>query len=99
MFKNLQFSALFVLVASFYASFNSFLVFATFCEFFLRSSLRSGGFGVSDIMIHDHSYQDYLALSELDTTLRFLPAGIAGRKGFCLTPTRGKGVGLLFTDE
>ncbi|TIC90603.1 putative MFS-type transporter [Colletotrichum higginsianum] len=30
MFKNLQFSALFVLVASFYASFNSFLVFATF---------------------------------------------------------------------
>ncbi|KAJ0163668.1 Drug resistance protein [Colletotrichum tanaceti] len=29
-FKNLQFSALFVLVAIFYASFNSFLVFATF---------------------------------------------------------------------
>ncbi|GJC90179.1 putative MFS-type transporter C1683.03c [Colletotrichum liriopes] len=54
MFKNLQFSALFVLVAFFYASFNSFLVFVTFF------------------------YQDYLGLSELDTTLRFLPAGIAG---------------------
>ncbi|GKT51916.1 putative MFS-type transporter [Colletotrichum spaethianum] len=54
MFKNLQFSALFVLVGFFYASFNSFLVFVTFF------------------------YQDYLALSELDTTLRFLPAGIAG---------------------
>ncbi|GKT53090.1 drug resistance protein [Colletotrichum tofieldiae] len=54
MFKNLQFSALFVLVAFFYASFNSFLVFVTFF------------------------YQDYLDLSELDTTLRFLPAGIAG---------------------
>ncbi|KAK6208586.1 drug resistance protein [Colletotrichum tabaci] len=54
MFRNLQFSALFVLVGCFYASFNSFLVFVTFF------------------------YQDYLALGEIDTTLRFLPAGIAG---------------------
>lgn len=30
MFRNLQFSALFVLVGCFYASFNSFLVFVTF---------------------------------------------------------------------
>ncbi|GJC77628.1 drug resistance protein YOR378W [Colletotrichum liriopes] len=54
MFRNLQFSALFILVGCFYASFNSFLVFVTFF------------------------YQDYLALGEMDTTLRFLPAGIAG---------------------
>ncbi|KAH8683952.1 drug resistance protein [Ilyonectria robusta] len=54
MFRNLQFSALFVVVGCFYAAFNSFLVFVTFF------------------------YQDYLGLGVLDTTLRFLPSGIAG---------------------
>ncbi|THC88213.1 hypothetical protein EYZ11_012341 [Aspergillus tanneri] len=58
MFKNIRFSAIFVLVGCFFASFNSFVVFATYF------------------------YQDYLYLSELETTLRFLPAGISGVSAF-----------------
>ncbi|KAF5553692.1 drug resistance [Fusarium mexicanum] len=54
MFAKKQFSALFVLVGCFYASFNGFLVFVTYF------------------------YQKYQGLGELQTTLRFLPAGISG---------------------
>ncbi|KAH6970320.1 drug resistance protein [Fusarium avenaceum] len=54
MFKKKQFSALFVLVGCFYASFNGFLVFVTYF------------------------YQKYQGLDELQTTLRFLPAGVSG---------------------
>ncbi|KAH9218967.1 major facilitator superfamily domain-containing protein [Leptodontidium sp. 2 PMI_412] len=54
MFKNLQFSAIFVIICCFYGSFNSFLIFATYF------------------------YQDYLGLGVLDTTLRFIPAGVTG---------------------
>ncbi|KIL90206.1 hypothetical protein FAVG1_06946 [Fusarium avenaceum] len=56
MFKKKQFSALFVLVGCFYASFNGFLVFVTYF------------------------YQKYQGLDELQTTLRFLPAGVSGRE-------------------
>ncbi|CAJ0555489.1 Ff.00g055540.m01.CDS01 [Fusarium sp. VM40] len=59
MFKKKQFSALFVLVGCFYASFNGFLVFVTYF------------------------YQKYQGLNELQTTLRFLPAGISGREFGC----------------
>ncbi|KAL2401281.1 Low affinity ammonium transporter [Exophiala dermatitidis] len=54
LFKNLQFTAAFVVIMTYFSSFNSYLVFATFF------------------------YQDYLGLSALATTLRFLPTGIAG---------------------
>ncbi|KAK0105685.1 hypothetical protein ONS95_004212 [Cadophora gregata] len=56
MFKDFQFSAMFIVIFCFYGSFNSFLIFATFF------------------------YQDYLGLGVLDTTLRFVPAGVTGRK-------------------
>ncbi|KAH7260894.1 drug resistance protein [Fusarium redolens] len=54
MFKKKKFSALFVLVGCFYASFNGFLVFVTYF------------------------YQNYEGLDQLQTTLRFLPAGVSG---------------------
>ncbi|KAI1014523.1 hypothetical protein LB504_012287, partial [Fusarium proliferatum] len=54
MFAKKQFSALFMLVGCFYASFDGFLVFVTYF------------------------YQKYQGLGELQTTLRFLPAGISG---------------------
>ncbi|KIY01398.1 uncharacterized protein Z520_02950 [Fonsecaea multimorphosa CBS 102226] len=54
LFKRGQFTAAFVVIMTYFSSFNSYLVFATFF------------------------YQDYLGLSALATTLRFLPTGIAG---------------------
>ncbi|RMZ92558.1 hypothetical protein DV736_g222, partial [Chaetothyriales sp. CBS 134916] len=54
MFSNVNFSGLLITIGCFFASYNSFLIFATYF------------------------YQDYLGLSELQTTLRFLPAGISG---------------------
>ncbi|KAF4341800.1 drug resistance [Fusarium beomiforme] len=54
LFKKKKFSALFVLVGCFYASFNGFLVFVTYF------------------------YQNYEGLDQLQTTLRFLPAGVSG---------------------
>nr|POF01233.1 drug resistance protein [Quercus suber] len=53
-FRNPQISAAFFLMATFFASFNNFLIFATFY------------------------YQDYHGLSAIQTTLRFLPTGVAG---------------------
>nr|POE56320.1 drug resistance protein [Quercus suber] len=53
-FRNPHISAAFFLMAAFFASFNNFLIFATFF------------------------YQDYHGLSALQTTLRFLPTGVAG---------------------
>ncbi|KAI1455142.1 drug resistance protein [Annulohypoxylon moriforme] len=54
MFRNAGFLPSFIVVACFYASYNGFLIFASFF------------------------YQDILGFTELETTLRFLPAGIVG---------------------
>ncbi|KAF2260568.1 drug resistance protein [Lojkania enalia] len=53
-FKNVRFSAANVIMLLFFASFNNFLIFATYW------------------------FQDYLGLSVIQTTLRFIPTGVSG---------------------
>ncbi|WPH01219.1 Hypothetical protein R9X50_00405500 [Acrodontium crateriforme] len=61
MFRNLRIAAAMLCMALFFASFNNFLIFATF------------------------QYQDYLALSPIHTTLRFLPTGLMGLLTIAIT--------------
>ncbi|KAF2465631.1 MFS general substrate transporter [Lindgomyces ingoldianus] len=53
-FKNVRFSAANIIMLLFFASFNNFLIFATYW------------------------FQDYLALSVIQTTIRFIPTGVSG---------------------
>ncbi|KAF2110658.1 drug resistance protein [Lophiotrema nucula] len=53
-FKNIRFSAANVIMLLFFASFNNFLIYATYW------------------------FQDYLALSVIQTTIRFIPTGVSG---------------------
>ncbi|KAJ8061477.1 hypothetical protein OCU04_009292 [Sclerotinia nivalis] len=54
MFRNAQFTSAFAIIGCFFASYNSYLIFATYF------------------------YQDFLGLGVIETTVRFLPAGVAG---------------------
>ncbi|KAF2840087.1 drug resistance protein [Patellaria atrata CBS 101060] len=52
--NNMRFSSAMIIMALFFASFNNFLIFATYF------------------------YQEYLGLSVIQTTLRFVPTGVTG---------------------
>ncbi|KAK8022457.1 MFS general substrate transporter [Apiospora rasikravindrae] len=89
MFLNTDFSVSLIVITSFCGSYNSFLVFASVLYVFFSAfpivfvrvgEQREVSANPQLLYWTISSYQDYLGLDTLQTTLRFIPAGVVGRK-------------------
>lgn len=95
MFTNRHFSSGLSISVSFFCSYQSYMLFATYLYV---ASFLFWEEGVADYLLCDnaYSYQDYLKLTTIQTTLRFLPAGIAGGKFNHVSNVRNSFTELLF---